>query len=167
MFDEFLITPKVSYDVQETITFAAFWKDVLHYDDYLKFVDCLFALSLLLGFCLRYNSFLADINNERETKNAQYRSNVLKLKSFVLFYGLLDKIVVPNTSPIFSFFAPGNVSDVVPFEQSGQYTGDWLGLKTLQDRGALHFYSVNCSHSGAITSACKSDIWPKTIPYLK
>ena len=149
LFDEFLIDPKYSYTIQDTITFAAFWKDDLHFSDYLKF-----------------NNFLADVNNERTTKNPQYRTNMLSLNKFVCFYGLLDTVVVPNSSPIFSFFAPGNLSQVVPFEKSGQYTEDWLGLRTLQERGDLYLMSVNCTHTGAPSNQCKNDIWPKTIPFL-
>ncbi len=74
--------------------------------------------------------------------------------------------MIPQTSPIFSFFAPGNASEVVPFEQSGQYSGDWLGLRTLAQSGRLHFASVNCTHTGAPSAQCKSMIWPLTLPFL-
>ncbi len=149
LFDTFLTDPKFSYTVQDHVTCAAFWKDPLHFADYLALSD-----------------FLADVNNERPTKNAQYRSNLMMLDNFVCIYGLLDMVVIPRTSPIFSFFAPGNVSRIVPFEESGQYTQDWLGLATLQRSNRLHFASVNCSHTGAPSPICKSLIWPLTVPFL-
>jgi palmitoyl-protein thioesterase len=127
----------------------SFWKDVLHYEAYTEL-----------------NNFLADINNERETKDSQYRTNLLQLDNFLCIYGLLDEVVIPQTSPIFSFFPPGNTSVVLPFEQTPQYSGDWLGLRTLQQSKRLHFASVNCTHTGAPSNQCKPMIWPLTIPFL-
>lgn len=71
LLDTFLDDPGTSYGVQDHLTFADFWKDIMHYDDY-----------------LRLNSFLADVNNERPAKKAQYRSNMLLLEGFLCVYGL-------------------------------------------------------------------------------
>lgn len=149
LFDSLLEDPKLSFKIQRSITFAAFWKDPLHYADYVQ-----------------DNIFLADVNNERPVKNAQYKANLLRVENFLCIYGTLDQTVVPQTSPIFSFFAPGSVTEVIPFLESGQYKEDWLGLAQLWHEQRLHFANVTCSHHGAPTDACKPYIWPVTMPFL-
>lgn len=148
--DEFLLDPNTTYAVQTTVTFAAFWKDALNYPTYTVL-----------------NDYLADVNNERPTsKNPQYKKNLLGLRNLVLVYGTLDDTVVPQTSPIFSFFAPGNVSQIVPLQESPQYLQDWLGLQTLDKTGRLHLYSVPCHHTNVASSECKPYVWPITVPFL-
>ena len=54
--DELLNGGWVDKSLQEAVSFAAYWKDPFLYEDYVK-----------------YNIFLADINNERPAKNQTYK----------------------------------------------------------------------------------------------
>lgn len=53
---------------------------------------------------LRYNVFLADINNERTAKNALYRDNLASLELLVLVRFSEDYTVVPRDSAWFAFY---------------------------------------------------------------
>ncbi|CAF3966786.1 unnamed protein product [Rotaria sordida] len=48
------------------------------------------------GLCVCH--FLPDINNERETHNKIYCTNMLKLNAFVITYLDLDEIIIPKQS---------------------------------------------------------------------
>jgi palmitoyl-protein thioesterase len=85
------------------LTFATYWKDPFNYDKYL-------ASSL----------FLADINNERATKNATYRANIMSLNYFLMTWSGIDKIVTPPSSGMFE-----------QYEKNDGYIGDFIGLRTL------------------------------------
>jgi len=123
---------------QSHISFAAYWKDPLHYDNYLK-----------------YSIYLPDINNELPQKNATYKANILKLNQMMLIYSTTDNIVIPSQSPWFYFYSEGSDSNVVPVENSIQWTEDWLGLRTLYESGRLLFKSLPCDHQDIPRDVCK------------
>ena len=78
---------KITKKVQESLTFASYWKSPLHYDTYLK-----------------ENIFLADINNERIEKNETYKKHMTSLNVLALITAGKDMIVVPRSSPQFNFY---------------------------------------------------------------
>jgi len=90
------------------------------------------------------SNFLADVNNEREEKNVTYKENIADLENFVSFMFENDTTVVPRES---AWFAEVLVEDpstgvnrtVVPLNETLLYKGDWLGLKGLDEKGALKF----------------------------
>jgi palmitoyl-protein thioesterase len=135
--------------LQETVSFAAYWKDPYHYPKYLT-----------------DNIFLADINNERPVKNATYKKNLLSLNALVLQYSPIDTIVVPNTSPVFQFFAVNQSSTVVPLNETDSYVYDWIGLQSLHKDGRLHTYEVNCTHQDFPRDDCKPFYDQFTRPFL-
>lgn len=53
---------------------------------------------------LRYNVFLADINNEHAAKSALYRDNFASLERLVLVRFSEDYTVVPRDSAWFAFY---------------------------------------------------------------
>jgi palmitoyl-protein thioesterase len=110
-------------------SFAGYWKDPKQYDKYLA-----------------KSSFLADINNERDTKNPDYKKRLSSLNTFVMVDSTHDYIVFPIKSGWFQFFAVGSTSNVVDLKDSDTYKGDWLGLRTLDEAGKLHFYTATCTH---------------------
>ena len=137
--------------VQETISFAGYWKDPFNLEKYLE-----------------VSIFLADINNERAAKNATYRENLLSLNKMVMFYSTTDNIVKPAQSGWWSFYAPGQNKVVVPLQQSEQYTQDWLGLKTLDQQGKLVFLTTDCPHPDYPTNKCKESVFTNsTLLYLQ
>lgn len=89
------------------------------------------------------SNFLADINNERELKNATYKQNMEKLGDFVMYMFGDDETVIPKES---GWFAEVNGTEVIPLKDRPIYTEDWLGLKTLDERGALHLERVDGRH---------------------
>ena len=87
---------------------------------------------------LESSNFLADINNERRLKNSMYRKNLVALKKFAMYMFRDDETVIPKES---SWFAEVNTttSNVTWLRQRTIYKDDWLGLKKLDERGALDF----------------------------
>lgn len=51
-----------------------------------------------------HNVFLADINNDRDTKNPLYKKNLSTLEKFVLFRFEHDTTVVPRDSAWFGWY---------------------------------------------------------------
>jgi len=124
--------------VQQSISFASYWKDPLDYSAYLK-----------------YNQFLADINNERPQKNETYKRHLSSLNRLVLVYAEDVEIVIPKTSPWFQFFRTGQDVDVVPFNATNTYVGDWLGLRSLNEQGKLIMGAVPCHRQDVPRAVCK------------
>lgn len=94
---------------------------------------------------LKNNNFLADINNEREVKNATYKENIEKLDNFAMYMFANDTVVVPKES---AFFHEVNTTsgEVTKLQDRPMYKKDWLGLKTLDDARKLHSVQINGEH---------------------
>ena len=75
-----------SSDVQKTLIQAQYWHDPLNNDLYLK-----------------YSNFLADINNERDQKNEEYKRNLNSLDLFVMVKFLQDTFVVVSIDFLLPF----------------------------------------------------------------
>ena len=94
---------------------------------------------------LDYSNFLADINNEREVKNSTYKENMEKLESFAMYVFANDTTVVPKES---GWFAEVNTTstEVTKLQDRPIYKEDWLGLKSLDKDGKLHFRTIVGGH---------------------
>ncbi|KAL2867290.1 palmitoyl-protein thioesterase family protein [Aspergillus lucknowensis] len=94
---------------------------------------------------LENSNFLADVNNERASKNATYKENLSKLNRFVMFMFEDDKVVHPKES---AWFAEVNVTsgEVVPLQEREIYMEDWLGLRELDEQGKLKFEMLPGNH---------------------
>ena len=94
---------------------------------------------------LENSNFLADINNEREKKNTTYKKNIKKLENFVMYMFANDTVAVPKES---AFFHEVNTTsgEVTKLQERQLYKEDWLGLKTLNEAGKLHFGTVDGQH---------------------
>lgn len=94
---------------------------------------------------LDYSNFLADINNEREAKNSTYKKNMENLESFAMYVFANDTTVVPKES---GWFAEVNTTstEVTKLQDRPIYKEDWLGLKTLDRDGKLHFKTIVGAH---------------------
>ncbi|KAI4141263.1 MAG: hypothetical protein L6R39_005430 [Caloplaca ligustica] len=94
---------------------------------------------------LENSNFLADINNEREVKNATYKDNLKRLKRFVMFMFEEDTTVVPKES---AYFAEYNKTsdEVTKVQERRLYKEDWLGLKWLDEKGRLEFKVAEGRH---------------------
>ncbi|KAG9316676.1 Alpha/Beta hydrolase protein [Chiua virens] len=123
-------------------------------------------------------SFLADINNEvflASERRQLYAENFASLRQLVLVLFTEDETVVPKESAWFGSEAPsqdaryesdmfaeqkylGSVVQekvIVPMKQHPLYEEDWIGLRTLDERGAValvacpgrHMYLTGCWES--------------------
>ena len=94
---------------------------------------------------LENSNFLADVNNEREVKNSTYKENMKKLENFVMYLFANDTAVVPKES---AWFAEVNTTseEVTKLQHRTLYKEDWLGLKSLDEDGRLHFKTIVGSH---------------------
>jgi len=116
--------------VQEHVIQAQYFKDPMDMSDYLK-----------------HSIFIADINNERDTKNETYKKNLVSLNNFALFKFDLDTVVIPRDSEWFGFYAPGSTSQLIGMMDQPIYKEDWIGLKTLYESGRLHLLDIpNSNH---------------------
>lgn len=117
---------------------------------------------------LLYSNFLADINNERVLKNQTYAENMKKLDNFVMYLFSEDTTVVPKES---GWFYEVNGTDVTELRRRALYKEDWLGLKSLDERGALHFKTTEGGHmslsSKLLSEVFKEFLGPKVMQQKK
>lgn len=98
-----------------------------------------------LGQYLAHSNFLADVNNERQVKNATYKENVAALERLVMYEFEEDETVVPRET---SWFGERNLTtgEVTPLRERRLYGEDWLGLRRLDEKGGLVFRRVPGRH---------------------
>lgn len=94
---------------------------------------------------LERSNFLADVNNEREVKNATYNTRLASLENLVMFVFENDTTVIPKES---GWFAEVNATsgEVTPLRERKMYTEDWVGLKKLDRKGGLVFKTTPGDH---------------------
>lgn len=89
--------------MQEDFVQAEYWHDPLDEDTYRK-----------------KSIFLADINNAL-TINELYRTNLKRLKNFVMVRFNNDTMVNPVESEWFGFYTPGQATDITPLIKSSLF----------------------------------------------
>ncbi|KAH0565353.1 hypothetical protein GP486_001254 [Trichoglossum hirsutum] len=94
---------------------------------------------------LEYSNFLADINNERETKNKTYAANLASLKMFAMYMFTEDTTAIPKES---AWFAEVNRTTglVTLLQERDIWREDWIGLKKLGEKGRLDFRTAKGKH---------------------
>ncbi|CAK7264311.1 hypothetical protein SEPCBS119000_000923 [Sporothrix epigloea] len=116
--------------VQSRLVPAQYFRDVSTPETYAQYLE--------------HSHFLADINNERPgERNPQYRKNLAQLSNFAMYMFANDTTVIPKES---AWFAEVNGTEVTPLRERALYKEDWLGLKTIDDKGGLHFRTVPGEH---------------------
>lgn len=130
------------------LAFSDYWKDVTDQAKYLE-----------------KSRWLADINNEKTTKNATYKTNMLKLTKYVMVEALNDTIVEPHASESHGFYKWGSNpkdKDIVTYKDTDGYKGDWIGLKTLEGFNRLDYHTYVGDHL-----RFSNQFWDATIlPYF-
>eukprot|EP00049_Salpingoeca_infusionum_P001223 m.46356 g.46356 ORF g.46356 m.46356 type:complete len:317 (-) comp10918_c0_seq2:777-1727(-) len=141
-------------DAFRNLSLSGYWRDPYRLPEYLE-----------------KSSFLADINNEREQKNQQYKNNIMSLKTMMLLYSTLDQVVSPPESAAFAVFqawtGPGSKGVVIPLFERDLYQEDWLGLRVLNDTQRLVVAESDCEHHEHPTEACKHVFEQTSLPLLK
>jgi palmitoyl-protein thioesterase len=114
--------------VQSRLVPAQYFRDSNEYDSYLE-----------------HSNFLADINNEREEKNENYKSNLLSLNRFGMFMFANDTVAVPKESAWFA--EVDQISgEITALRERSIYKEDWLGLRALDEQGKLSFETIPGQH---------------------
>jgi len=130
----------------QPIVFSDYWKDPTDKTTYLE-----------------KSRFLADINNEKVTKNASYADHMKSLKNYVLVEATKDTMVRPHVSEQHGFYQWGAKTTLESMKDTEGYKGDWIGLKSLDENRRLHTYSYEGDHM-----RWSEDFWTNTIlPFLK
>ena len=121
--------------VQSRLVPAQYFRDLKDYDGYLE-----------------HSNFLADVNGEREGKNATYKENLSKLEKMVMVVFKDDQTVVPRESGWFSevevLVGDGDeeARNVTGLRDRAIYKEDWIGLKALDKKDGLVFEEVKGGH---------------------
>eukprot|EP00210_Caulerpa_lentillifera_P003150 g3010.t1 len=111
---------------ESTIIQAQYYKDPFQYAEYLK-----------------HSKFLKDINCDGHVKNDLYKQNLISLKKLVMVRFQDDEMVIPRDSAWFSFY---NGTDLIPLKEQDTYKEDWIGLKTMDEKGKLIFITCPTEH---------------------
>jgi palmitoyl-protein thioesterase len=124
-----LIT-KYAYEkpIQNRISAANYWRDPTQLNTYIS-----------------HCHFLPDINNEGETRNETYRTNMLKLNAFVMTYSDIDEVVTPKESGWFMGYASQSLQ-IETWNHSRQFTEDLIGMRTLWEREKLYTFISHTRH---------------------
>ena len=102
------------------LAFADYWKDSTDQATYLE-----------------RSRWLADVNNEREDKNAEYKRRMMTLQRYVLVEAVNDTTVAPHVSESHGFYAWGSSEQILPLRETEGYKKDWIGVRTLDESGRL------------------------------
>ena len=112
--------------VQSKLVPAQYYRNPVEYDKYLE-----------------HSNFLADINNERADKKAEYKQNIIQLENFVMYMFEDDTTVVPKET---AWFEEVNGTESTPLRARKLYSEDWLGLRALDRKGGLKFRTAPGDH---------------------
>lgn len=134
--------------VQNRVSFATYWKDPFNRRLYLK-----------------YSSFLADINNERDY-NETYRQNLASLDGLVMLGSPDDGIIQPWQSTVGGFYKQNSL-EIEDLPEQEIYRKDLCGYKTLDEQGRLVRIVVsNVTHINYIVGPQLQIVEASVFPYL-
>ena len=116
--------------------FCSYWKDNRDETDYQK-----------------RSKWLAEVNNEQGSFgaiNETYAKRMRSLNKYMATRALKDEIVLPSESAHHRFWKWGDETraegNILPLEETEGYINDWLGLKTLNERGDLILNEIDTAH---------------------
>eukprot|EP01015_Nassula_variabilis_P019591 TRINITY_DN331_c0_g1_i8.p1 TRINITY_DN331_c0_g1~~TRINITY_DN331_c0_g1_i8.p1 ORF type:complete len:169 (+),score=31.39 TRINITY_DN331_c0_g1_i8:431-937(+) len=95
---------------------------------------------------LRVSRFLADLNNERPNKNQQYKDRIINLDLMVLVKFAKDHVIYPKVSEWFGYVDKRYGGDEIVMQETELYKQDYIGLRELNERGALKFMELPGEH---------------------
>ncbi|TFY63416.1 hypothetical protein EVG20_g6322 [Dentipellis fragilis] len=110
-----------------------------------------------LQLYLTSNHFLTSINNELlpedpspSQRNVTYAQNLASLNQLVLIMFGRDKTVLPKESAWFGSYAQespdGDEKTVIPMRLQPLYVEDWIGLRTLDEKGGVVLTTCDTEH---------------------
>merc|ERR1711915_61670 len=101
---------------------------------------------------------MGDLNNLKPEKNAVYKEVISNLENFVMIKWDGDETIIPRESSFFEFYTLGQDVEVTPLEESEMYREDWLGLRTLDESGRLHKFTLSGGHMNMQFSWFKENV---------
>ncbi|KAK6251078.1 hypothetical protein SCA6_005083 [Theobroma cacao] len=108
--------------------------------------------------------FLPKLNNELPgERNSTYKERFTRLQNLVLIMFEQDNVLIPRETSWFGYYPNGGFKPVIRPQETKLYTEDWIGLKTLDDAGRVHYISVSGGHLGI----SRKDMKKHVVPYLK
>lgn len=113
--------------VQNSIAPAGYFKDVTDYDDYCE------------------STFLADLNNEKKTKNQNYKARFSSLEYVVLVKFAADTVIIPKETAWFQFW--NAQEQVLYLNQQDFYNYDFIGLRYLVESNKVNFVTFAGEHT--------------------
>ncbi|KAF5734923.1 hypothetical protein HS088_TW15G00420 [Tripterygium wilfordii] len=107
--------------------------------------------------------FLPQLNNELpDQRNSTYKERFTSLQNLVLVMFEQDNVLIPRETSWFGYYPDGSFDPVLPPQETKLYKEDWIGLKTLDDAGKVHYYNVSGGHLGI----SESDMKKYVVPFL-
>ena len=106
------------------LAFSSYWKGTKDKDTYLA-----------------KSRMLADVLNEKDTKNATVANNFKALNSMMMIEATEDTMIEPKESEQYGMWdwgTSGKKAPIVALRDSEGYKGDFIGLQTLDKAGKLH-----------------------------
>ncbi|MBA0657000.1 hypothetical protein Goklo_009316, partial [Gossypium klotzschianum] len=108
--------------------------------------------------------FLPKLNNELpHERNSTYKERFTRLQNLVLIMFEHDTVLIPKETSWFGYYPNGAFKPVVRPQETKLYSEDWIGLKTLDDAGKVHYVNVSGGHLGI----SKEDMKKHVVPFLK
>jgi len=138
---------------QSRVSYAGYWHDPAQPDRYRS-----------------SSSLLADLNAENGER-PEYAARLRALDALVLVGSSRDEYIVPWQSCFFGFYVDASATppgDVVLLRDSSAYQQDRLGLRTLDEKGALHVLDAKCLHYDfeAMPASVKLFVKDTLLPFL-
>merc|ERR1712203_76427 len=130
------------------LAFSGYWKGTKDKDEYLA-----------------KSPLLADVLNEKATKNATVAAHFKSLNSLVLIEATQDTMIEPKESEQFGMWqwgTSGSSAPIVAMRDSEGYKGDWIGLQTLDKAGKIFNSSFVGEHIRFTSEYWDSEV----LPYL-
>ncbi|OMO52547.1 Palmitoyl protein thioesterase [Corchorus olitorius] len=108
--------------------------------------------------------YLPKLNNELPgERNSTYKERFTRLQNLVLIMFENDNVLIPKETSWFGYYPDGAFKPVIIPQETKLYTEDWIGLKTLDDAGRVHYINVSGGHLGI----SREDMQKHVVPYLK
>jgi len=134
------------------LAFSGYWKGTKDKNEYLA-----------------KSPLLADVLNERDTKNATVAAHFKSLNSLVLIEATQDTMIEPKESEQFGMWqwgTSGSSAPIVAMRDSEGYKGDWIGLQTLDKAGKIFNSSFVGEHIRFTSEYWDSEVLPYLGNYL-
>ncbi|XP_004511716.1 uncharacterized protein [Cicer arietinum] len=107
--------------------------------------------------------YLPKLNNERPAeRNSTYKERFSSLLNLVLIMFEQDTVLIPKETSWFGYYPDGYFKPILPPQETKLYTEDWIGLRTLDEAGRVHFVSIEGKHLGI----SETDMKKHVVPYL-